>query len=59
MRMIYLFMFVAALMLAGCEKDAKSIEEREERDPLVKTGQTYMEQQRWAEAEKASPVVRS
>lgn len=47
---VYLSLCAAALLVAGCNKDAKSIEEREERDPLVKTGQAYMEQQEWDKA---------
>jgi LysM repeat protein len=37
-------------MLCGCDKDAKSIEEKEERNPLVKTGHAFMEKEDWAQA---------
>ncbi len=50
MRIIYLPLFVALLVSTGCEKDMQSIEEREERDPLVKSGQAYMEAAQWDEA---------
>jgi tetratricopeptide (TPR) repeat protein len=50
MRKIYLSLFVALLALTGCEKDAQSIEDREERDPLVKSGQEYMDEGKWDEA---------
>jgi LysM repeat protein len=39
--------------LSACNKDADSSDAREERDPLVKTGQAYMEQQKWDEAEQS------
>jgi tetratricopeptide (TPR) repeat protein len=38
------------LLLAGCDKDAQSIEAREERDPSVGAGQTYMDEGKWDEA---------
>jgi len=53
MRKIYLPLFIALLTLTGCNKDSQSIEEREERDPLVKSGQAYMEEGKWDEALKA------
>jgi tetratricopeptide (TPR) repeat protein len=40
----------ALLMASGCKKESGSIEEREERDPLVNTGQAYMEQKQWDQA---------
>ncbi|VGO23320.1 LysM peptidoglycan-binding domain-containing protein [Pontiella sulfatireligans] len=46
-------LFIAALLLAGCSKDAKTIDEKEERDPLVKTGQSYMDIEDWNKAEDA------
>ena len=50
MRIIYLPLFMAVLVLTGCDKDTQSMEEREERDPLVKSGQAYMEEGQWDEA---------
>ncbi|MDF7822400.1 LysM peptidoglycan-binding domain-containing protein [Pontiellaceae bacterium B12227] len=44
MRTIYLFLFTATLALTGCEKDSGSMEEREERDPNVISGQKFMEE---------------
>lgn len=54
MRNLYYFsLCLAVFALSGCNKDADSSDAREERDPLVKTGQAYMEQQLWGEAEQA------
>jgi tetratricopeptide (TPR) repeat protein len=50
MRKIYLPLFMIVLALTGCEKDSQSMEEREERDPLVKSGQAFMEESKWDEA---------
>jgi len=47
----YLPLCLAVVLLSACNKDAESSDAREERDPLVKTGQAYMEQQLWDEAE--------
>ncbi len=47
---IYLPVFVTVLALTGCGKDSQSMEEREERSPLVKSGQAYMEEGKWDEA---------
>ncbi len=47
MRTIYIPLFVAILALTGCGKDSQSMEEREERDPLVKSGQAYMAEANW------------
>ncbi len=46
-------LITAALLLAGCNKDARTIEQKEERDPLVKTGQAYMDVKDWDKAEEA------
>ncbi|MCF7816873.1 MAG: LysM peptidoglycan-binding domain-containing protein [Kiritimatiellales bacterium] len=53
MRYIYLALCISSLVLCGCNKDAKSIEEKEERNPLVKTGQSYIEIKDWDKAETA------
>jgi tetratricopeptide (TPR) repeat protein len=53
MRFIHLPLCVALLTLCGCEKDAKSSEAKEERDPLIKQGQAYMEIREYAKAEDA------
>lgn len=54
MRNLYYFsLCLAVFTLSGCNKDAHSTDAQEERDPLVKTGQAYMEQQLWGEAEQA------
>lgn len=42
-----------ALIISGCGKASQSMEEREERDPFVKSGQAYMEEGKWEEAEAA------
>ena len=52
-KLYYLPLCIAVVVLSACNKDAESSDAREERDPLVKTGQAYMEQQLWDEAEKA------
>ncbi len=46
-------LIAAALLLAGCDKDARTIEQKEERNPLVKTGQAYMDIKDWEKAEDA------
>jgi len=51
--MKYLPLCIVALMLCGCEKDSQSLDAREERDPLVKTGQSYVEIKDWNKAEEA------
>lgn len=51
MRIIYLPLCVVALMICGCEKDASSTEAKEERNPLVKTGLSYMEIGKYDKAE--------
>ena len=53
MRLIYLPLCVATLMLCGCDKDTKGLDEKEERNPLVKQGQSYMEINNYAKAETA------
>ncbi|MEE9368810.1 MAG: LysM peptidoglycan-binding domain-containing protein [Pontiella sp.] len=50
MRKIYIPLFVALLAITGCGKNIQSMEEREERDPFVKSGQAYMEEGKWDEA---------
>lgn len=50
MRMIYLPLCAAALMLCGCDKDAQSTEAKEEKNPLVRTGHSYMEIKEWDKA---------
>lgn len=50
MRTIYLPLCIAAFILAGCNNASKSIEEREERDPLIKTAHAFMEQGKWDDA---------
>lgn len=49
----YAALSAALVLLAGCGRNAGTPDEREERDPLVKTGVAYMDQNRWDEAEKA------
>ncbi|WP_372807750.1 LysM peptidoglycan-binding domain-containing protein [Pontiella sp.] len=50
MHRICLPLLGAMLLLAGCDKDAQSIETREERDPSVSAGQAYMDEGKWDEA---------
>jgi len=52
-KLYYLPLCLAVVVLSACKKDAESSDAREERDPLVKTGQGYMEQQLWSEAEQS------
>ncbi len=53
MRLIYLPLCIAALMLCGCNKDTQGLDEKEERNPLVKQGYDYMEIKDWNKAETA------
>ena len=53
MRLIYMPLCMAALMLCGCEENARSADANDERNPLVNTGQSYMEVKQWDKAEKA------
>ena len=53
MRLIYISLCIALLSLCGCGKDAKSSEAKEERNPLIKQGQTYMEIKDYNKAEAA------
>jgi nucleoid-associated protein YgaU len=51
-KLYYLPLCLAVVALSACNENAESSDAREERDPLVKTGQAYMEQQLWNEAEQ-------
>lgn len=51
MRMIYLPLCIATLLLCGCDKNTQSTEAKEERNPLVKQGQAYMEIKDYNKAE--------
>lgn len=53
MRLIQISLCLAFLTLCGCDKGAKTSEAKEERNPLVKQGQAYMEIKDWNQAEKA------
>ena len=53
MRTIYLPLCMATLILCSCGKDAKTQDEKEERDPLVKQGQAYMEIKDYKKAEES------
>jgi len=53
MRFIQIPLFIALLALCGCDKDAQSSEVKEERNPLIKQGQAYMEIKDWNKAEEA------
>lgn len=53
MRFIYIPLCITLLALCGCEKDAKSTEAKEERSPLIKQGQAYMEIKDYGKAEAA------
>ena len=53
MRTIYIPLFIAMLALTGCDKSAQLTDEQEEREPFVKTGQAFMDQQQWEDAETA------
>ncbi len=52
-KQFYLPLCAAMLVVAGCDKSSLTADEREERDPLVKTGAAYMEQSQWDDAEQA------
>ena len=52
-KLYYLPLCLAVVALSACNETAESSDAREERDPLVKTGQAYMEQELWDEAEQA------
>ena len=53
MRLIYLPLCMATLMLCGCNKDTQGLDEKEEHNPLVKQGYDYMEIKDWNKAETA------
>ena len=53
MRTIYLPLCIAMLILCGCKKDASSLDTKEERNPLVKQGQAYMEIKDYTKAEES------
>ena len=53
MRFIHISLCLTLLALCGCEQDARTIDEKEERNPLVKTGQSYVEIKDWEKAETA------
>ncbi len=57
MRFIQIPLFIALLALCGCDKSAQSSDAKEERNPLVKQGQAYMEIKDWNQAEKAFKQV--
>ena len=44
MRTIYLVMAAGLIALTGCDKNSGTMEEREERDPNILSGQQYMDQ---------------
>jgi tetratricopeptide (TPR) repeat protein len=52
MRHIYLLLSLSFLLM-GCDKDAKTLDSKEERNPLVKQGQAYMEIKDYGKAEEA------
>lgn len=54
MRKLYCIpLCIAVLAITGCSDNGLSADEKEERDPQVKTGVAYMEQSQWDEAEQA------
>ncbi len=53
MRFIQLPLFIALLALSGCDNGGPTSDAKEERNPLVKQGQAYMEIKDWNQAEKA------
>ncbi|MCF7847937.1 MAG: hypothetical protein K9M45_03725, partial [Kiritimatiellales bacterium] len=52
MRATVLFVFLASLLLSGCEPKEQAGDQREEKDPLVKQGQAYMDIKDWDQAEE-------
>lgn len=52
-KLYYLPLCTAVLVLAGCNDHGLSADEKEERDPLVKTGAAFMEQSQWDDAERS------
>ena len=53
MRYLYLPLCLTTLILCGCNQDAKSLDDKEERNPLVKQGQAYMEIKNYEKAEES------
>ncbi len=53
MRFIYISLCITLLALCGCEKNTQTLDEKEERNPLIKQGQSYMEIKDWDKAEAA------
>ena len=50
MRHVNFSLILSLILLSGCDKKAETVEAREERDPYVKAGQQFMEEQKWQEA---------
>ena len=44
---------IALVAVTGCNDDGLSADEKEERNPMVKTGTAHVEQSQWTEAERA------
>ena len=53
MRYLHIPILISLLALSGCGKDAQSSDAREERDPLIKQGQAYLEIRDYNKAEAA------
>ena len=53
MRIVHTALCIALLTLCGCGKDTRSTEAKEERNPLVKQGQAYMDIKDYNKAEAA------
>lgn len=51
-RLFCILLCIALVALTGCKDEGLSADEKEERDPMVKTGVAYMEQSQWADAER-------
>jgi tetratricopeptide (TPR) repeat protein len=52
-RLFCIFLCAALTALAGCNDEGLSADEKEERNPMVKTAVEHMEQSQWSEAERA------
>jgi tetratricopeptide (TPR) repeat protein len=52
-KLYYLPLCITVIALSGCNDKGLSADEKEERNPLVKTAVAYMDQSRWDEAEQA------
>ncbi len=53
MRFIHIPLCITLLALLGCEKDTQTLDQKEERNPLIQQGQAYVDIKDWDKAEAA------